>query len=70
MADSTIQKAKSAVAKIAKHFTDGALMVMSDTARGDVEVVPTGSLGLDRALGVGEAVINTPRNFLVRAAWR
>ena len=53
MADSTIQKAKSAVAKIAKHFTDGALMVMSDTARGDVEVVPTGSLGLDRALGVG-----------------
>ena len=28
-------------------------MVMSDNPQGDVDVIPTGSLGLDRALGVG-----------------
>ena len=34
-------------------FGEGAIMKMGDTPRVDLNVIPTGSLGLDMALGVG-----------------
>jgi len=34
-------------------FGEGAIMKMGDTPRVDINVIPTGSLGLDMALGVG-----------------
>lgn len=44
---------QAAMAKIDKDYGKGALMKMSDENIEDVEVIPTGSLGLDIALGVG-----------------
>lgn len=44
---------KSAVSKIEKEFGKGTLMNMADDSIEDVEVIPTGSLTLDLALGVG-----------------
>jgi recombination protein RecA len=42
-----------AVAAIEKHFGKGAIMSLGDGKVADVETVPSGSLSLDRALGVG-----------------
>lgn len=42
-----------ALAKIDKAFGKGAVMRLGDEAREPVAVIPTGSLGLDSALGIG-----------------
>jgi len=43
----------AALQAIHKDFGEGAIMRLGDTKQLDVEVIPTGSLGLDIALGVG-----------------
>ena len=42
-----------AIADIEKDFGRGAIMMLGADSKQDVEVIPTGSLGLDIALGVG-----------------
>lgn len=42
-----------ALAEIEKHFGKGAVMRLGDQTKMNVEVIPTGSLALDMALGVG-----------------
>jgi recombination protein RecA len=44
---------QAAVAAIEKQFGKGAIMPLGGTRVGDVPVIPTGSIGLDCALGVG-----------------
>ncbi len=44
---------KAAMGKIEKTFGKGAIMNMADNSVEDVEVIPTGSMTLDMALGVG-----------------
>jgi recombination protein RecA len=44
---------ESAVSQIKKQFGDGAVMRMGEATHLAVESIPTGSLALDRALGVG-----------------
>ena len=44
---------KMALSKIEKDFGEGAIMKMNEGAHKKVEVISTGSLGLDLALGVG-----------------
>ena len=44
---------QAAMAKIEKDFGKGSIMRMGDEQVEDVEVIPTGSIGLDAALGVG-----------------
>ena len=44
---------ESAVAQIKKQYGDGAVMRLGEASHLEVEVVPTGSLALDLALGVG-----------------
>jgi recombination protein RecA len=44
---------QAALAKIEKDFGKGAIMKMSDEKVENVEVIPTGSIGLNAALGVG-----------------
>ena len=44
---------QAAMAKIEKDFGKGSIMKMGDDKVESVEVIPTGSLGLDLALGVG-----------------
>lgn len=54
MLDSEREKAlQSTLAQIKRRFGDGAIMKMGDAPGMDVEVIPTGSLALDIALGVG-----------------
>ena len=48
-----LQVMQNAVAKIEKAFGTCAIMRMNDDSVEDVDVIPTGSIGLDRALGVG-----------------
>lgn len=48
-----LERAKIAMDKINKDFGEGSIMRLGDKPMGDVEVIPTGSLGLDFALGVG-----------------
>ena len=48
-----LQVMQTAVAKIEKAFGTCAIMRMNDESIEDVDVIPTGSIGLDRALGVG-----------------
>jgi recombination protein RecA len=43
----------AAISSIHKDFGEGSIMRLGDTKQLDVEVIPTGSLGLDIALGVG-----------------
>ena len=52
----TEQKDKAlgmAISQIEKNFGRGAIMKLGDTAKQPVEVIPTGSISLDYALGVG-----------------
>ena len=42
-----------AIQQIAKDFGDGAIMRLGDSQQMDVEVIPTGNILIDRALGVG-----------------
>ncbi len=44
---------EAAMAKIHKSFGDSSIMKLGDDKVEDVEVIPTGSIGLDAALGVG-----------------
>src|SRR3989304_3944602 len=44
---------ETATAQIEKQYGKGALMRLGDTRIGPMEVIPTGSLSLDLALGVG-----------------
>jgi len=53
MPDDREQALESAVAKIKKQFGDGAVMRLGEAAHLKVEAIPTGSLTLDLALGVG-----------------
>lgn len=43
----------AALAQIEKQFGKGSIMKLGDTQALDIEAVPTGSLGLDSALGIG-----------------
>lgn len=47
------QSLEAAVAQIKKQFGDGAVMRLGEATHLKVEVIPTGSLALDLALGVG-----------------
>src|ERR1700704_7016768 len=42
-----------AIQQIAKDFGDGAIMRLGASQQMDVEVIPTGNILIDRALGVG-----------------
>lgn len=54
MADQGREKALDrALGDLIKRFGDGAIMRLGDVSHMDVQVIPTGSLSLDRALGVG-----------------
>ncbi len=44
---------QNALAGIGRNFGDGAIMRMSEQARKQIDVIPTGSLAVDVALGVG-----------------
>ena len=48
-----LEALKAAMAKIEKDFGKGSLMKLGDEKVEDVEVIPTGSVGLNAALGVG-----------------
>ena len=51
--DSRWQQVEAAVKDLQSKFGEGVLMKLGDIPRVDVDVVPTGSLSLDIALGVG-----------------
>jgi len=51
--DERTQALESAMAQIEKNFGKGSIMKLGEKARSDVEVIPTGSIALDMALGVG-----------------
>ena len=44
---------ETALADLRKRFGDGAIMKLGESARSQVDVIPTGALSLDVALGVG-----------------
>ena len=52
-ADSREQILDQTISSIIKRFGDGAIMKLGDAAHLDIEAIPTGSLSLDIALGVG-----------------
>lgn len=51
--DEKMKALKAAMDKIQKDFGKGSIMKMGDEVVENVEVIPTGSIGLDMALGVG-----------------
>ncbi|MDP3935243.1 MAG: recombinase RecA [Candidatus Giovannonibacteria bacterium] len=51
--DSRWQQVDAAVRDLQSKFGDGVLMKLGDIPKVDVDVIPTGSLSLDMALGVG-----------------
>ena len=51
--DAKLKALQAAMSKIEKDFGKGSIMRMGDEKIENVEVIPTGSLGLDVALGVG-----------------
>ena len=51
--EARLQALQTAMAKIEKDFGKGAIMRMGGQAAVKVEVIPTGSIGLNHALGVG-----------------
>ena len=53
MDDSKSKALAAALSQIEKQYGKGSIMKMDDAAIKDIEVVSTGSLGLDLALGVG-----------------
>ena len=48
-----LEALKQAMSKIEKDFGKGSIMKMGDEKVANIEVIPTGSIGLDHALGVG-----------------
>jgi recombination protein RecA len=54
MAEAGKQKAlDTALANLKKRFGDGTVMKLGEASRLKVEAIPTGSLSLDMALGIG-----------------
>src|SRR5512134_3899925 len=53
MEDNKSKALAAALAQIEKQYGKGSIMKMDDAAIKDIDVVSTGSLGLDLALGVG-----------------
>ncbi len=53
MEDNKTKALQAALVQIEKQFGKGSIMRMDQQAAADVQTVPTGSLGLDLALGVG-----------------
>ena len=53
MADARQQALEAALKQIEKEFGKGAVMRLGDNADRKVEVIPSGSIALDKALGVG-----------------
>ena len=53
MAEQRLKALQAAIAKIEKDFGQGSVMKMNDKRVADIEVIPTGSLALNSALGVG-----------------
>ena len=53
MAEARKRNLDAAISQIQKEFGESAIMRMGDDRRMDVEVIPTGNLLIDRALGVG-----------------
>ena len=53
MDDSKSKALAAALSQIEKQYGKGSIMKMDDAAIRDIDVVSTGSLGLDLALGVG-----------------
>ena len=53
MAEARKRNLDAAISHIQKEFGESAIMRMGDDRRMDVEVIPTGNLVIDRALGVG-----------------
>ncbi len=51
--DSHNRRVDLAVKEIQEKYGDGAIMKLGDTKKVDVDVIPTGSISLDLALGVG-----------------
>ena len=51
--DAKLKALQAAMAKIEKDFGKGSIMKLGEESVEKVEVIPTGSLGLDMALGVG-----------------
>ena len=51
--DDKLKALQTAMAKIEKDFGKGSIMKLGDQPVEDVAVIPTGSIGLDAALGVG-----------------
>ncbi|MCH7587932.1 MAG: DNA recombination/repair protein RecA, partial [Chloroflexi bacterium] len=47
------QALEAAVSQIKKQFGDGAVMLLGEATHMKVEAIPTGSLALDIALGIG-----------------
>src|SRR3954466_4641752 len=54
MATNDREKAlETALAQIDKHYGKGSVMRLGDEVRAPLEVIPTGSISLDLALGIG-----------------
>src|SRR5213079_3788454 len=53
MDDNKSKALAAALSQIEKQFGKGSIMRMDDAAMKDIDVVSTGSLGLDLALGIG-----------------
>src|SRR5258706_10779524 len=53
MDDNKSKALAAALSQIEKQFGKGSIMKMDDAAIKDIDIVSTGSLGLDLALGVG-----------------
>ena len=51
--DGKSEALKLAIAQITKQFGDGSIMKLGETPKMDVELLPSGSLSLDLALGAG-----------------
>ena len=51
--EAKLKALQAAMSKIEKDFGKGAIMKMGDEQVTNIEVIPTGSIGLDAALGVG-----------------
>ena len=52
-AEGKLKALQAAMSKIEKDFGKGSIMRMGDEQIENVEVIPSGSIGLDVALGVG-----------------
>lgn len=53
MSDNKSKVLEQAILKIEKQFGKGAIMKLGENAKQDIDVIPTGCLSLDSALGVG-----------------